>query len=417
MLGEIFCVLCQNLKGRIMSKPALFTKDFVLLTLANMFYTFGFFLMLPIIPIYVVFRGGTEPQVGMIAASFTIAAIIMRFIVPLLLTNLTKTNMLRIGLIISVVVTASCWFTVSIPSILLVRILQGIGFGAVSTICAALAADLLPDSRRGEGIGYFGMGTTVMVAIAPAAGLFFVNNFDGSNGFGYAFLAASAGQLVSLLLLSRFTPDPSLVNPKPKSDIKESFISKVFDPSLTLQVILLVLFGIARSSEQNYLPLLTLDHGLDIEKLSIYYIIQAMTSFVIKYFSGIIYDKRGHKWTVIPGGLSIIFSLYFLSVADSYLVLYTAAFFMGFGMGCLMPAMQTWTITSVAADKRSVASAAYYNFYDIGQSIDAILIGNLVVTIGYSPSFKVAAIPMVLFIFIYLIGMGIQRSKQTEKSD
>ena len=393
-----------------MSKPALWTKDFVLLGLANMFYTFGFFMMIPIIPLYVILRGGTEPQVGMIAASFTIAAIIMRFIVPTLLTQLTKTNMLRIGLLISIVVTASCWFTASVPSILIVRILQGVGFGAVSTICTALAADLLPDSRRGEGIGYFGMGNTLMVAIAPAIGLFIVHNLDGAYGFGFAFLVAAAGQLVSLLLLSRFKPDPKLVNPRPKSSKKESFISKVFDPALTLQVILLFLFGFARSSEQNYLPLLTLDLGLDIDKLSLYYIFQTIITFVVKIFSGSIYDKKGHKWIVIPGGISVIISLYLLSIAGSFLIIYTAAVFMGFGMGCLMPGMQTWTITSVAPEKRSLASAAYFNFYDIGISVGAIIIGYLVVTIGYSPSFFVAAVPMVLFIVIYLVGMRIQRN-------
>ena len=395
-----------------MSKPALWTKDFVLLALSGMFYTFGFFLMIPIIPIYVILRDGTEPQVGMIAASFTIAAIVMRFIAPILLTNLSKTNLLRLGLIISVVVTASCYFTVSIPSILIVRILQGVGFGAVSTISATLAADLLPDSRRGEGIGYFSMGGTLMIAIAPAIGLFIVHNIEGAYGFGVAFLVAAAGPLLSLLLLSRFKPDPKLVNPLPKSSNREGFIKKIFDPALTLQVILQFLFGITRSAEQNFLPLLTLENGLDIDKLSFYYIFQTFITFIVKIFSGSIYDKKGHIWIIIPGALAAIVSLYLLSISTSYLILYAAAVFMGIAMGCVMPGMQTWTITSVSAEKRSLASAAYYNFLDIGFSFGAILIGYLVVTIGYSLSFKVAAIPMVFFVIIYLIGTRIQQSRK-----
>lgn len=61
----------------------------------------------------------------------------------------------------------------SIHAIVAARILHGFGFGLSTTFAAAIVADVIPASRRGEGIGYFGLGSTVMMALAPAVGLFY----------------------------------------------------------------------------------------------------------------------------------------------------------------------------------------------------------------------------------------------------
>jgi predicted MFS family arabinose efflux permease len=80
-------------------------------------------------------------------------------------------------------------------------------------------------------------------------------------------------------------------------------------------------------------------------------------------------------------------------------------------MGALLPGMQTWTVTSVAADRRSTASAVYYNFYDIGQGVGAAALGLIAVNLGYKITFRLAIIPIAIFLIIYLIGTRIQRAK------
>ncbi|WP_374226398.1 MFS transporter [Bacillus sp. sid0103] len=44
----------------------------------------------------------------------------------------------------------------SITSLLIVRFFHGIGFGMATTATGAIVADLIPESRKGEGMGYYG---------------------------------------------------------------------------------------------------------------------------------------------------------------------------------------------------------------------------------------------------------------------
>lgn len=387
-----------------MQQPKLWTREFVLVTLTNMFYVFGFYMLLPTIPLFVKALSGTDADAGIVAASFTISAIVMRFFSPLLLTKLTKRSMLRLGIALSIVVTATCGMAFSVTTAMIFRILQGLGFGIVSTISSTLAADILPDSRRGEGIGYFGMGTTAMVAFSPAIGLFLATKV----GFSAMFLAASAGQLVSLILLTFFKPRSEINRPAPPLKSKKMLLRNLFEPALALQVVLLVLFGFARSAEQNFLSLLADERGI---ALSSYFIFQTAVSFAAKFVTGKLYDKRGHAWAVVSGGVSLFIALTVMSLAGTLPVMLLAGFFSGFGMGALLPAMQSWTLTSLEAERRSVASAIYYNYYDIGISVGSVSLGYIANGLGYTATFRTASVVVIAFLAVYIATATARRRK------
>ena len=61
--------------------------------------------------------------------------------------------------------------TVLLPVIVGLRFLQGVGFSGSSTSASAMSADLIPASRRAEGIGYYSLANTVGMAIGPDLGL------------------------------------------------------------------------------------------------------------------------------------------------------------------------------------------------------------------------------------------------------
>ncbi|MDR2610484.1 MAG: MFS transporter [Clostridiales Family XIII bacterium] len=376
--------------------PKLWTKNFIILTLANMSFMFGFNMMPPTIPLFITGIGGTKTQVGLVAMSFSIAAILTRFFAPIILQKFGKRRMLRIGFAATLVVTFACGFAQSIPLILMFRVLQGVAFGFISTLTTTLAADLLPDARRGEGIGYFGMGITAVTAISPALGIFIVT----SSTFFVMFLTASIGQLLSVFGLAFFRPPAEVLETRagaPKLSLKSSF----FEPALLLQCVLLVFMGTARSAEQNYISLLAEEYA--IVGLSWYFIVQTGVSFVAKFFTGRLYDAKGPGWSIIPGGVSWIIAFALMSVSHNIGILLVAGVFSGFGMGMLLPAMQTWCISRVTAERRSVASALYFNFYDIGIGIGAIILGALFEGYGAASAFRVASASMVVFTAIYLI--------------
>ncbi|MDR2487096.1 MAG: MFS transporter, partial [Clostridiales Family XIII bacterium] len=252
------------------TKPRLWTRDFLVLTIANMSFMFGFNMMHPTLPLFITEIGGTKAEVGAVASAFSLAAIVTRFFAPLILQKFGKRRMLRMGVALTLVVTFACGFAQSLFVILALRVLQGVGFGFVSTLTTTLAADLLPDERRGEGIGYFGMGITAVTAISPALGLFLVQ----SATFLSMFLTASAGQLFSVFaLFVLFTPPAAVIEARPDAP-KLSLRNSFFEPRLIVQLVMVFCMGIARSAEQNFLSLLAVEQG--IAHLSWYYVFQTV---------------------------------------------------------------------------------------------------------------------------------------------
>ena len=73
----------------------------------------------------------------------------------LVFVNLVKRNVYILGLFCSFLATFSYDIFTSVYSLILARILHGIGFGLSTTFAAALVADVIPAQRRGEGIGLF----------------------------------------------------------------------------------------------------------------------------------------------------------------------------------------------------------------------------------------------------------------------
>jgi predicted MFS family arabinose efflux permease len=384
--------------------PRLWTKNFIILTIANMSFMFGFNMMHPTLPLFITDMGGTKAQVGIVAASFSIAAIVTRFFAPIILQKFGKKKMLRIGVSLTLLVTFACGFAKVLPLILIFRVLQGVGFGFVSTLTTTLAADLLPDERRGEGIGYFGMGITAVTAISPALGIFLVN----SSTFFTMFLTAAAGQLLSIAMLFAFRPPAHVTetNPNvPKLSLKNSFI----EPLLFMQCAMLIFMGAARSAEQNFLTLLAADQ--EITHLSWYFVFQTAICFIAKFATGRIYDQKGPLWSVVPGGFCWLIAFLLMSVSHNIGMLLVAGFFSGAGMGLLLPAMQTWCVTIVGPEKRSIGSAMNFNFYDIGIGVGALVLGNVFEKFGAAFTFRIAASCMVVFLLICIIGSSAKRKE------
>lgn len=98
-------------------------------------------------------------------------------------STIRKKKCLYLGLALSILATVSYYMFSSIHAIVAARILHGFGFGMSTTFAAAIVADIIPASRRGEGIGYFGLGSTVMMALAPAVGLFLLSEIGPSALF------------------------------------------------------------------------------------------------------------------------------------------------------------------------------------------------------------------------------------------
>ncbi|MBP2637944.1 MAG: mdtG 2 [Firmicutes bacterium] len=387
----------------------LWTRDFILFTISNTFLFSGFHIFLPTLPLYVLDQGGNSTDVGLLSAIFVFFAILVRFFTDYGIHKWGQKYYLYIGCILCFVAAISYILATSVPRLLSLRVLHGLGFGIATTLYATIITDLIPKSRRGEGIGYFGLGTTLAMAIAPGLGVWIVDNFS----FNSLFMVATCSQILALGCLSLCSiPDDRSVHTKPQE--KSSILDKLVEKSLSYQAFLSLLFGICIGGILNFIALLAKE--VHIANSGAFFLICTACIFLSRLVTGRIFDKKGPAWVILPG--AILFLLGFVVLAQSKTItsFLIASALYGFGYGTIFPAVQTWMFNLVPPAKRSAASATFYNMIDIGNGVGSVALGMLAGKLGYASIYWCSAIIMGIFLLSY-IWFVIQEKQDYEEGE
>ena len=181
-----------------MQAEKIWTKDFVLVCLANFFIFLGFQMTLPTLPLFIKELGGSDQLIGVIVGVFTFSALLFRPYAGHALETKGRQFVYMLGLSIFVLSVGSFAFITSIGFLILMRIVQGIGWGFSTTATGTIATDLIPPRRRGEGMGYFGLSGNLALAFGPALGL----TLAGVISFTSLFLICAGSGLVAVCLSS-----------------------------------------------------------------------------------------------------------------------------------------------------------------------------------------------------------------------
>jgi predicted MFS family arabinose efflux permease len=372
----------------------LWTKDFILFTISNTFLFSGFHIFLPTLPIYVLNQGGTSTDVGLLSAIFVFCAILIRFFTDYGIKKWGKKYYLYIGCILCFVAAISYILATTVPRLLSLRVVHGLGFGIATTLYAAIVSDLIPKSRRGEGIGYFGLGTTLAMAIAPGLGVWIVDNFS----FNSLFIVATISQILALFCLSLCSiPDDRSVHIEKQE--KSSLIDKLVEKKLLFQAFLALLFGVCIGGVLNFIALLAKE--AHIANAGAFFLMCTLCIFLSRVITGRIFDKKGPAWVILPGTILFLLGFVVLAQSKSMPSFLAASALYGFGYGTIFPALQTWMFNLVPSAKRSAASATFYNMIDIGNGVGSIALGMLAGKLGYASIYWCSAIIMGIFLLSY----------------
>jgi predicted MFS family arabinose efflux permease len=379
----------------MINQEKLWTKDFILFTISNAFLFSGFHIFLPTLPIYVLNQGGTSTDVGLLSAIFVFCAILIRFFTDYGIRKWGKKYYLYIGCILCLIAAISYILATSVPRLLSLRVFHGLGFGIATTLYATIVSDILPTSRRGEGIGYFGLGTTLAMAIAPGLGVWIVDNFSFNN----LFIVAMISQIIALVCMS-FCSIPDDRTATSHNQENSSFIDKLLERRLLFQAFLTVLFGICIGGVLNFIALLAKE--AHIANAGYFFLICTLCIFLSRLVTGRIFDKKGPAWVILPGTILFLLGFVVLAQSKSMTSFLTASALYGFGYGTIFPAIQTWMFNLVPASKRSAASATFYNMVDIGNGIGSVALGVLAGKLGYASIYWCSSIIMGIFLISYI---------------
>ncbi|QAY68390.1 MFS transporter [Paenibacillus protaetiae] len=352
--------------------------------------------------------------VSLVISVFAFAAIISRFVTASLMRN-HKRNlpMMFTGLALASVATAIYPFASSVAVLLVLRVLFGIGFGMASTIMPTIVAKIIPGNRMGEGIGYFGMSTTLAMSVGPIIGLSVL------DGFGFGTLAAmgTAAGIISMPLAHiaagrrklpaanaasvRTAPSSPGAAPKPKSP---------FNKKLLLPCALNVLLSLTYGGLLSFLAL----YGKEkhIGSIALFFLFNALAAFIVRPISGRLFDSKGHIAVIVPGAVFSFIGLILISYTSSLPLLILSGLFYGIGYGAIQPTLQAWMLQISQPHEHGTANGLYYNALDFGVAIGSMLLGVIASATSYGMMYRFSSLSMVLFVVIYIITLAAVRRKR-----
>ena len=170
---------------------------------ANFALFFAFYLLTPLLPLYLYETfGATKDVIGLVLSGYTIVALLVRPFSGFFVDSFPRKMVLLIAYSAFAIFFAGYLAASSLLLFTIVRTLHGGPFGAVTVANSTVAIDVLPSSRRNEGIGYYGLSNNLAMAISPTFALFV---YSETHNFQLLFWLAFAVALFGLIVDSTVT--------------------------------------------------------------------------------------------------------------------------------------------------------------------------------------------------------------------
>ena len=107
--------------------------------------------------------------IGIILSCYTIAALCIRPFSGYLLDTFARKPLYLLAYFLFTAAFGGYLLAGTLTLFTLIRIFHGLAFGTVTVAGNTVVIDIMPSSRRGEGLGYYGMMNNTAMSIGPMA--------------------------------------------------------------------------------------------------------------------------------------------------------------------------------------------------------------------------------------------------------
>ena len=359
-------------------KDKLVTSSYCFILAANFLLYFGFWLLIPVLPFYLseVFSAGNS-TIGIILSCYTVAALCIRPFSGYFLDSFARKPLYLIAYFIFMTMFAGYIIAGSLTLFIMFRIIQGVSFGMVTVGGNTVVIDIMPSSRRGEGLGYYGLSNNIAMAVGPMSGLFL---HDAGMSFTTIFCCSLGSCMAGFVCASLVkTPYKPPVRREPIS-LDRFILLKGIPAGISL-----LLLSIPYGMTTNYVAMYAKQIGIN-ATTGFFFTFMAIGMAISRIFSGKIVD-RGKITQVISAGLYLVVFSFFLLSACVYLiswnnmvctiVFFSVALFLGVGFGIMFPAYNTLFVNLAPNSQRGTATSTYLTSWDVGIGIGMLTGGYI----------------------------------------
>jgi len=333
----------------------IWNKTFVSIFLSNMVMWLGQMMSNALLPVYAESLGATPTIIGALVSSFAITAIVLRIIAAPAIDSYNKKYIAIGSILVFAVAYLGFGISRSIPSLIVFRLVQGLGQAFASVCFLTIVADVLPKDKYGTGIGYFSVAQVVSQAIGPSIGLWLV----GLVGYNATFLINMGIMLLAAILALQIDL------PYKRMKKMEISLSNVIAKEAIMPMAVTFFVMIAFAIVQSFLIVFASQQGVGSE-IGIYFMVTAVTMVFTRPAIGRMVDKYGLVKVLIPGLFCDVVAFIIISFAHTLMTFLVAGFISAFGFGACLPALQALVMKTVTKERRGAGSCTNAIGMDLG---------------------------------------------------
>lgn len=362
------------------NKDRLLTKNYIFVCMSSFMISFAFYILVPTLPFYLRDTFETsQTMTGIVLSCYVVAVLSVRPLAGFVADTFSRKGVYIISYIFFVGAFVGYFFiTASLIAFIFLRIFHGLSFGMLSTTGNTLVIDVMPSSRRGEGLGYYGVVNNLAMAFGPMVGLFLVGSGDYFHLFLTSLLTGITGLLVAAAIKTVKKPLPqkgTLILSSDRFFLKEGIRACVS----------FFLLAIPYGMTTSYVAIYASKSGLT-QSTGLFFTIMAAGLITSRLHSGKQVDK-GYITSTIRNGIAIalvaalleasLSSVAALSLTGGYVLYFLTAFLFGYGFGTIFPAYNTLFINLAPNSRRATANATYLTGWDVGIGCGMLIGGAL----------------------------------------
>ena len=399
----------------------LWNKNYCKVMVANFTLFFAFYVLTPLLPLYLSEHfGATKDVIGLVLSGYTVTALVMRPFSGFLVDSFPRKMVLMVSFVAFSIFFAGYLAASTLLLFTVVRTLHGAPFGALTVANSTVAIDVLPSSRRTEGIGYYGLSNNLAMAIAPTVGIFV---YRYTHSFELLFWIALVVALAGLIVDETVSLSPKLGNgrglnkapsaPQPPRSALPLGSSKNSGGLVTWDRFFLVrgwliglnmvAFGFCFGVLSNYLAI----YGKEVMGITggtgTYFMLCSVGLILSRLqggkalrqgrvthnaAEGMVISLVGYTLFILGPTLLSPLSTFHLPLLITY---YASALLIGLGNGHMWPAFQNMTISVAPNSQRGTANSTILVSWDVGMGLGILLGGVISELFGYSAAFWTVA--------------------------
>lgn len=377
-------------------KDVLWNRNFINACIAYLLTAIAFFLFFPTIPLYLTeVLHINESKIGLVLSSYVLALLLVRPFSGFLVDIFPRKILYLIGIICFITVFIGYYYAVTVMFFIILRFVHGAFWGLSSVSANTVAIDIIPSSRRAEGVGFFGANMNLAMAIAPFLGIYIYRHY------GFHFLSTVALIIGVLAIIAvifiKAPPKPEIKN-LPKQAISfDRFLLVKGLPIFFNQLFLSFGWGTLESYAILY------GEEINIKNPGYFFLFLAAGIVLSRVNAGKLVD-RGYLHAVIISAISIVTIAFFsFAMFHNVYAFNISAFLIGLGYGLLFPALQTIYVNMAPATKRGTANSTYLTGFDLGIGI-GLLTGGVMAEYfkGFSSLYLLCSILSIIALVIYI---------------